>query len=242
MRRVLFFIVAFLFAALPASAATFADWGAIVVAGDWHAHDGSPSEIFDNARHDVTADLLRMGFKPANILQFSVRPERYPERVLQSDTQTIANSLWDLSNRTSAGCLLYLTSHGAPSGMVLADTILEPAKLAQMVDNACGDRPTVVIVSACFSGVFVAALQGPNRMVMTAARPDRTSFGCGADAREPYFDDCFTHQIPLTHDLPNAAALTRACVAATEKKEGVAPPSEPQLSIGANIAQALPRW
>ena len=242
MRRILFFMAALLFAAPANATGTFADWGAIVVAGDWHAHDGSPSEIFDNARHDVTADLLRIGFHQANILQFSVRPTRYPEHPLKSDSQTIANSLWDLSNRTNAGCLIYFSSHGAPSGVVLGDTIMEPDKLAQLLDNACGDRPTVVVVSACFSGVFVPALQGPNRMVLTAARPDRTSFGCGSNVREPYYDDCFTHQIPLSHDLPGTAALTRACVAAMEKKEGVAPPSEPQISIGANIAQQLPSW
>jgi hypothetical protein len=243
MRRILFWIAAFLFAASPAGAAnTFADWGAVVVAGDWHAHDGSPSEIFDNARHDVTAGLIHMGFSRANILQFSVRPQNYLEHPLKSDTQTIANSLWDLSNRTSAGCLIYFSSHGAPSGVVLGDTILEPDKFAQLLDNACGDRPTVVIVSACFSGVFVPALAGPNRMIVTAARPDRTSFGCGSDVREPYFDDCITHQIPLAHDLPGLAVLTRACVAAEEKKTGMSPPSEPQISIGANIAQTLPQW
>ena len=126
--------------------------------------------------------------------------------------------------------------------MVLGDTILSPTKLAQMLDNACGDRPTVVIISACFSGVFVPMLAGPNRIVMTAARPDRTSFGCGANVREPYFDTCFTTESPLTHDLPDLAALTRSCVGAEEKKTGMAPPSEPQISIGANIAQALPSW
>ena len=28
-------------------------------------------------------------------------------------------------------------------------------------------------------------------MVLTAARPDRTSFGCGEADKYPYFDDCF---------------------------------------------------
>jgi hypothetical protein len=42
-------------AATPAAAAgAFGDWSAVVVAGDWHAHSGGPSEAFDNARRDVT--------------------------------------------------------------------------------------------------------------------------------------------------------------------------------------------
>ncbi len=231
-----------LFAGSARAGSGFSDWGAIVVSGDFHAHDGSDSEIFDNARRDVTAGLLQMGFAPANIVEFSQRPARYPGRTLMGDTQNIANSLWDLSNRTSSGCFIYMSSHGEPDGMILGDGVLEPDKLAQMVDNACGDRPTVVIISACFSGAFVPALKGPDRMVLTAARPDRTSFGCGSDVREPFFDGCFVRELPLSHDLPGLADLTRACVAQTEREKGMAPPSDPQLSIGAEITKALPNW
>jgi hypothetical protein len=231
-------------ASLPAQAAgPFADWAAIVVAGDWHAHDGSPSEIFDNSRHDVTADLLASGFAKDNIAQFSVRPERYPgDSPAQSDSQTIANSLWDLSNRTSAGCLIYFSSHGSSDGVVLGDSVLSPSALKTMLNNTCSDRPTVVIISACFSGVFVKPLQAPNRMVLTAARPDRTSFGCGATTRYPYFDQCFLSSWPGASDFPGLAHTVQDCVAAREKKEKMAPPSEPQLFIGATAAKSLPAW
>ena len=40
----------------------FSDWAAIVVAGDWRAHSGAPSKVFDNARHDVGQALVRAGF------------------------------------------------------------------------------------------------------------------------------------------------------------------------------------
>src|ERR1041385_1288477 len=50
----------------------YSNWAVIVVAGDWHAHDGSPSEIFDNARRDVSQALTDIGFNPSNIAQFSV--------------------------------------------------------------------------------------------------------------------------------------------------------------------------
>ncbi|MEO8114995.1 MAG: peptidase C13, partial [Phenylobacterium sp.] len=53
-------------AAAPATAQTaaspFEDWSAVVVAGDWHSHDGGPSEAFDNARRDVSRALQRIGF------------------------------------------------------------------------------------------------------------------------------------------------------------------------------------
>ena len=91
--RLAFLIATLSFAcAAPASAAgVFGDWSAIVVAGDWHAHSGGPSEAFDNARHDVVQALERSGFEPANLRQFSVRPERYKEPELgKSAPQEIA--------------------------------------------------------------------------------------------------------------------------------------------------------
>ena len=226
--------------AAPANAAGLADWAAIVVAGDWHSHSGAPSEVFDNARRDISADLVRIGFSQNNIVQFSVQSARYPGSE-HSDKQTIANDLWDLSNRTTGGCLIYFTSHGSPDGIVLDEGVMSPNSMATMIDNACGSRPTVVFVAACFSGVFVDALSGPNRFVMTAARPDRPSFGCGDNDHYTFFDNCWLDSIGNTGDFSGLANSIRACVSNKERQIG-ALPSEPQLQIGANIAGELPRW
>lgn len=241
--RPLALFLALLMLATPARAAGFGDWAAIVVAGDWHAHDGSASEAFDNARRDVSFALMRIGFSPSNLEQFSVRPDRYPaQQPMRSDPQTISNALWDLSNRATGGCLLYFSSHGSGDGVEIGDKIYDPDKLAGLVSNDCGSEPTVVIISACFSGVFVPALAAPNRFIMTAARPDRSSFGCGSDNKYPYFDTCFLQSIPATHDFPDLAVAVKQCVANLEKKTGMSPPSQPQVSIGANIAAELPKW
>jgi hypothetical protein len=224
-------------------AGSYSDWAVIVVAGDWHSHDGGPSEIFDNARRDVSRALVNVGFNPSNIIQFSVRPERYPAaHPLQTEIGKIADTLWDLSNRTSGGCLLYFSSHGSPSGLVLGRSILPPEKLDTMASNACGGRPTIVVVSACYSGAFVDALEGPNRMVMTAARADRSSFGCGGNTKYPYFDDCFLASVDDVNDFRGLAVRTRQCVVRMEKETGMSPPSDPQISIGRAIVSRLPAW
>jgi hypothetical protein len=230
---------------VPAAVAAgpFADWGAIVVAGDWHAHDGGPTEVFDNARRDIATDLVWLGFRRDNVEQFSVNPDRYPrERPLPSDRHTISNALWDLSNRATGGCFLFFTSHGSPDGIVMGADIDPPASLSQVLDNDCGDRPTVVIISACYSGAFVQALQAPNRMVLTAARPDRSSFGCSQSLRYTFFDQCVLEALPASSDFPGLGRLIQACVAAREKKEHMAPPSEPQLWVGETALTTLPRW
>jgi hypothetical protein len=226
-----------------AGAGDLSGWGAIVVAGDDHAHSGAPSLVFDNARRDLGVALARLGVAPSNILQFSVQPEQFPnERLAQSDPRTVASRLWDLSNRTSAGCFLYFTSHGSPDGIVMGGQTFSPAAMKQIVGNACADRPTVVVVSACYSGVFVPALAAPNRLVLTAARHDRTSFGCGESDRYTFFDACFLQSLQGNRDFPDLAQAVQACVATREKNERVDYPSEPQLAVGQLAARDLPHW
>jgi len=239
--RLVFLVAAMLFA-LPAQAGgVFADWSAVVVAGDWHAHSGGPSEAFDNARHDVVAALEHAGFDPTHLRQFSVRPERYKDPDLgKSAPQEIYNAMADLTAKDAGGCLIYFSSHGAPAGVLVDQQLLPPAVLADMLDHTCGARPTVVIISACFSGVFVPALAGPNRMVLTAARPDRSSFGCGEADKYPYFDQCVLESLPQSSDFAALGRTVQGCVAARETKEGMKPPSEPQLYIGAGIKPLLP--
>ncbi len=241
-RLALLFAGLWLAFAAPAQAASpFADWAVVVVAGDWHAIPAGPSEAFDNARRDVA--LERAGFQQANLRQFSVRPERYKDAGLaKSDPNTIFESLVDLTGKATGGCLVYFSSHGAPQGVVVDQQILPPPVLAGMLDRTCGARPTVVVISACFSGVFVPALAGANRMVLTAARPDRSSFGCGEADRYPYFDECFLSSIAEAKTFPSLATAVQACVATREVKEGMKPPSEPQLFIGGALRPLLPLY
>jgi hypothetical protein len=215
----------------------------VVVAGDWHAHGGGPTEAFDNARRDVSKALETAGFSAANLRQFSVRPERYKDpRPLKSDPQTIYETLGELTGRAQGGCLLYFSSHGAPQGVVVDKQLLGPDGLRAILDATCQARPTVVVISACFSGVFIPELAQPNRMILTAARPDRTSFGCGEADKYPYFDTCFLQSLPQAHDFPSLAAAAQACVARRELEQGMSPPSEPQLWIGPSLRPMLPLY
>jgi hypothetical protein len=232
-------------AALPvaAGAATsqFAGWAAVVVAGDYHAHSGVPTEAFDNARHDVTQALIKAGFDPSHIREFSVRPKNYPsENLLPSDPILIDNTLISLAQQAKDGCLVYFSSHGNTQGILVGNRLFSPAALSSMVDQACGARPTIVILSACYSGVFIPSLSDSNRAVFTAARPDRSSFGCSEDDHYPYYDDCILSSFPKVGDFGALASTAKACVAAKEIATGAEPPSEPQIAIGPGLRPMLP--
>src|SRR6185312_14603756 len=174
MRRLL---PAILIALMPAVAlaadrasADYSRWAVVIVAGDDHAHDGGHSEVFDNARKKLAAAFARIGFSPANMIQFSVDPDAASRK---SSIRGFADELWDLSGRAPGGCLIYFTSHGTPGGIVVDQSILPPEQMRTIVNNSCGAKPSVIVMSACFSGQFVPALAGDHRIVITAARSDR---------------------------------------------------------------------
>ena len=228
------------FAGSASAAAPLANWAAIFVAGDARDHDGGPSEGFDNARRDLAKAFVAAGFDPEHIRQFSVRPERYPDtRPLKSELIDITAELARLAAKAPDGCLIYFTSHGSPQGALVGDEMLSPGLATHLVASTCADRPTVVVISACYSGVFVSALQAPNRLVLTAARPDRSSFGCGQTDKYPYFDECVLQSLPGSSDFAGLGRAAQACVATRETAEHLAPASEPQMAIGGDMRPML---
>ena len=117
--------------------------------------------------------------------------------------------------------------------------MLPPGVLADILNRTCANRPTVAVLSACFSGVFVAPLAASDRMILTAARPDRTSFGCGEADVYTFFDTCFLQELPKAMGFSDLAKAVRICVKDREDREGVSPASEPQLFVGAQLRPIL---
>ncbi len=215
----------------------FDGWASAVIAADWRTSAGEPIQAFDNARRDLVAGFLAAGFSRANMYDATLRPDVTP--VVTGDAAI--RGIGEVASRAQRGCLLYFTSHGSPEAMVFGQVQrLTPTRMTMMVRELCGTRPTVVVVSACFSGIFVDSLAAPNRMIMTAARRDRSSFGCSEDAEYPYFDGCVIQSLPTASDFIALANATRDCVKAREEAEGLTPASEPQVSIGSSMQLLLP--
>jgi len=118
-------------------------------------------------------------------------------------------------------------------------TYLPPSGLDRLLSGPCSDRPTVVITSGCFSGVYAdsGAMRTANRVILTAARRDRSSFGCNASLRFTLFDDCILQAIDRGLPWRTVMDRARACVAQHEQEADDHPPSEPQLFIGQSVAQ-----
>jgi hypothetical protein len=139
--------------------------------------------------------------------------------------------------------MLFLTSHGT-EGIVSVQfprfplNDITPARLAQSLD-AAGIKNRVLVISACHSGSFVPTLANEHTLIMTAARADRTSFGCSNEAEWTYFGDAyFNHALRTESSFIDAFQTARTLITTWEAKQKFTP-SEPQISVGAKITAIL---
>jgi len=142
---------------------------------------------------------------------------------------------------------MFLTSHGDENATLAADLEgIQPNDLHAYEIRAALDEARilwrVVVVSACYSGSFAEQLASPTTLLITAARADRTSFGCDHDNEWTYFGEAFfSAALRPDRDLIGAARRAQALIAEREALEGKEQ-SQPQLIIGAHIAAQLQRW
>ena len=111
--------------------------------------------------------------------------------------------------------LLFMTSHGNAGGIALQlpggrSTVLAGAEVRTTLDGE-GIRNRVVIVSACYGGVFVEPLANDDTIVLTAADARSTSFGCAAGRDWTYFGDAlFKQSLHSRERISGARSITRA--------------------------------
>ena len=157
---------------------------------------------------------------------------------LAASLQATAKNMADASDVL----FLILTSHGSQDGLAVfagrRREILTPARLAGMLDQT-GVRYRIVVISACYSGVFIPRLANPDSLVITAADADHSSFGCEDRAKWTYFGDAFFNiALRRTTRLKDAFVLARELVAQREARNGFEP-SHPQMAGGANVEPLL---
>ena len=147
--------------------------------------------------------------------------------------------------------MLLFSSHGAPGKLSLhagqahlgfvteADLLrwLQPLKTRSML----------LLISSCSSGSFIAPLHERQRIILTAAAKDRSSFGCTSRSDNTFFVKALLGQPDLLKlSLQEAMARALVGVTALESQMHLTPPSEPQASYGLDALawsnQAIGHW
>jgi Peptidase C13 family len=162
---------------------------------------------------------------------------------LQRAIHGIAESM----DREEDVLFIHLTSHGAKDGQLAAAfdplTIepLTPALLKAALDEA-GIRHRIVSVSACYSGSWIAPLQGEHTLVLTAADAQHTSYGCGTRSELTFFGRALYDELLRreTLDFETAHAKAREVIARREKEAGKDDGySNPQIAMGGAMRAKL---
>jgi hypothetical protein len=201
-------------------------WHAVLVAGD----DSSPA--FENGITTLHDRLAERGVRDIDLLSAGRASGN-----VRSDPADLFASLHVRGNEEA--CLVYLTSHGNADGFFLkaGSCLMAPGALDRALTEGCGSAPTVVVVSACHSGVFLGPeMRRPNRVILTAAAADRVSFGCSADNDYTNYDQCFLQQLDGARTWREVAAGARSCVERLERQLGVRRGSDPQLFVGSDVS------
>lgn len=134
------------------------------------------------------------------------------------------------------------TSHGSPDGLAIKagrrTETLTPSRLGNMRAKT-GVRHKVVVISACYSGVFIPRLANRDVLVITAADANHPSFGCQDKAKWTYFGDAFFNvALRKAVSLKDAFLDARSLVRKRELREHFEP-SNPLMAGGADVLPLL---
>ena len=180
----------------------------------------------------------RFGSGPINVQYNSKKGGGATIETLARSSRRAANGL----DAERDVLFLIPTSHGSRAGLAvkagrLTET-LTPSRLANMLART-GVRHKVVVISACYSGVFIPPLANPDLLVITAADANHPSFGCRDKAKWTYFGDAFFNiALRQAKSVKNAFVVARGLVRKRELREHFEP-SNPLMAGGANVRPLL---
>jgi hypothetical protein len=195
---------------------------------------GSQS-VFENEAKGAAA-ILAQRLETGNVMARANTKTR-GDVTIQAITAAIQSAAAKM-DRDRDLLVLILTSHGSPAGIAVQAgrrvENLSPSALASLLDGA-GVRHRIVIISACYSGVFLRPLANDDSLVITAADSEHSSFGCQDKVKWTYFGDAFFNTaLRHTADLRRAFDEARVIVRQRERRYHLVP-SNPQIAGGKNI-------
>lgn len=146
--------------------------------------------------------------------------------------------------------LLFISTHSNPG---LLNISAGGKNLQPLTPKALSDAlaplhkvPTLVVLSACYSGAFIEPLKAPNRVVITATDTRRTSFQCKYNGNHtPFAEALFGQADADSRSMTDWLAEAQKSIATQEKRRKL-PASQPSLFVGDDAKawahQPLKHW
>jgi hypothetical protein len=174
------------------------------------------------------------------VMVLAVGPEAEKDGLPDANPNHLAAALGGIGARMDKDedvLVLFLTTHGHwLTGLSYRDGEralgnIAPPRLAQLLNEA-GIKNRLIILSACYSGIFTSELQNQSSIIFTAASADKPSFGCQADNDWTFFGDAFiNHALRQPTPTLEAFAAARSQITQWEVALRLAP-SNPQVDVG----------
>jgi hypothetical protein len=187
------------------------------------------------------ADRLRDNskYQVVPMIASDLASRRYPI----ADDRTLASMVHSAAAQAAPGDVVFvhISTHGAPRELARKvdnqqATGMNARALARALAPLAG-HPTIIVISACYAGSLIGDLREPSRIIITAARADRSSFGCGAGNRHTLFGQAELAAFGQTnHSLHQVFTAIRAEVARMEREQHFMP-SQPQVWVGDDAAE-----
>jgi hypothetical protein len=180
------------------------------------------------------------------LLVNDIRDRRTYPLATFDNLRVAVNAIGRRMHRDRDTLVLMLTSHGNDEDGVaitngkMPEDALSPEDLAKIL-NESHIRWRVIVVSACYSGIFIPVLKNDSTLIMTAADARHSSFGCDDTRDLTYFGEAL-----LQDALPHACSLTQAyedtarIIRRREADEGDIH-SNPMLFVGPRMQARLPQ-
>lgn len=203
--------------------------------------------VFKKEAAEAAKVLSRRYKAEGHTMVLAAGSDNLPGSPPQGSPDNLATALQAISTKMDPAedvLILFVTTHGSPDGGLIyrdGDSGLGavgPKRLSALLDQY-GYRRRMVILSACFAGIFIPALYGEQNVTITAASADRPSFGCVPSNDWTFFGDALINNAlrkpqPLIDAVDEAMTLIKGWET-THKLD----PSQPQIYIGSKASSWL---
>lgn len=159
----------------------------------------------------------------------------------------ILNQVGKIMNPEEDILFLFLTMHGSEFHELnvnfwpLQLNSISPEDLQTKLKES-GIKWKVIVISACYSGGFIEPLKDDYTLIITSAKADRTSFGCGKESDLTYFGKAlFEEQLNVKYSFTESFYAAIDQIAQREKKERLKP-SVPQMHTTTYIEERLKKF
>ncbi len=196
--------------AMNFSTQTYANRYAVLISGGYRAAKAYP-RYWNDLKFMYSILVNKYAYDPQNIIVL------YKNGIAQDTDMPVNKSAnYEYFNNTfnylaqimdsKDSLFIYTTNHGSEDGLCLYYyQIVSPEHFAEVL-NPIQYHKMIIVMEQCNSGIFIHALSGPNRVIMTAASATESSWSC--DTEGSYDEFVYHFMTAVNMKTPGGAVIT----------------------------------